>query len=347
MADENTPQAPLSIEERISALSAPEPARAPAEPQGEEVVTSAEETPTEPAVEQTEQATEEEEQRIADLNDLAAHIGVDVAELYNIEIPYTKNGEKRTFSLGDIKDRYQALEEATEAGVKAQKQLAAAQEAEQKFVKLAQEQAVVSTYQINEVEKAIIGQFQQVDWNGLRISNPGEFLRQQQNLQQSQEYLARIKHEAKNHFEQMRAQYSAHMEAKQQETTMREHQILMAAIPEWHNKEVEKADKEAIINYMFEEGYSPNELNLVYDHRAIMLARKAMLYDKSKKTGEAAVKKVITLAKRTLQPGGRTGGAEVAKQNERALTKAHRANPKSIDAAAARIALRIGPRKGG
>ena len=128
-----------SIEERISASLAPEPvAEAPAEaapvetaPEAPQLEAVEAEQPAEQAEqpEQTEQAEQTEEQpqasdetaeaveeealEVSSISDLAEHLGVETADLYNVSIPITDaNGERKEVSLGEWKDTFQNNERA-------------------------------------------------------------------------------------------------------------------------------------------------------------------------------------------------------------------------------------------
>ena len=89
-------------------------------------------------------------------------------------------------------------------------------------------------------------------------------------------------------------------------------------------------------------GYKPEEIDQVYDHRAIVIARKARMYDELVKNGDVAQKKVVKLQKRIVKPGARRTQAEAKADQSRGLLESHRKNPKDMNLAAARIQAKIG-----
>jgi flagellin-specific chaperone FliS len=74
-------------------------------------------------------------------------------------------------------------------------------------------------------------------------------------------------------------------------------------LPKWKDSAKAKAESAAIREYLATNGYDKNEINSVNDHRSIILARKAMLYDQMISKASVAAKKVENLPRRTEKPG--------------------------------------------
>ena len=53
---------------------------------------------------------------------------------------------------------------------------------------------------------------------------------------------------------------------------------MLDAVPEWKDKAIYERDRTALRSFLNEAGYSDEEINQAYDHRAILLARDAMKY---------------------------------------------------------------------
>jgi 2,3-bisphosphoglycerate-independent phosphoglycerate mutase len=67
---------------------------------------------------------------------------------------------------------------------------------------------------------------------------------------------------------------------------------LLEALPDWRDSTKRAAEQREIANHLIQLGYTPDELNELTDHRAVLVARKAMLWDraqavKAKQTQEA------------------------------------------------------------
>lgn len=73
---------------------------------------------------------------------------------------------------------------------------------------------------------------------------------------------------------------------------------LSEALPEWKDKKVAEAEQREVAEYLISQGYDPSELSELYDHRALVLARKAWLYDK-----RANLKPVASRTGVNVKPG--------------------------------------------
>ena len=81
-----------------------------------------------------------------------------------------------------------------------------------------------------------------------------------------------------------------------------EAQLLNNAIPEWQDSKKATTEKAEIKQYaMGTLGFTEQELNQIFDHRAVLGIRKAMLYDR---TQEAVKKKPVVASKaKVARPG--------------------------------------------
>jgi len=333
----SAPSSAPTIEQRIAAVIAPEPAQPapepkPAEPRAEAPQT---ETPEAAPAEAAEEADDFIE--VADLNGLAEHLGVDPADLYNIAVPYTKDGEKHEFTLGEIKDKYQQFEEAQTVREQAQRQLDTYREVEQRYVSLIQEQTQQTAAYFANVEKLALQPFQNINWPQLQVSNPAEYIKNMQALQQTQAQLAQMKQAASQNIAAQKQQWEAQQQTVRAERLAREQQALIRAIPEWRDPKVADAERLELSEFMLETGYTADEINNVDDHRALLLVRDAMRFRKAKTSGDVAAKKVVKLAKKLVKPGTRTN--DPAQTQAARAVKAHRADPRNVGAAAERIKL--------
>lgn len=147
--------------------------------------------------------------------------------------------------------------------------------------------------------EAVLQEQQQIDWDTLSKTDPALWVEQrnlyekrqaayQQNMQQRQ-YIA-----AQQEAEQAEAK-KAHIATQQQE--------LLAKLPAWKDAAKAGAERDAIKAYLKNEGYGDEDIAGIGDHRAVILARKAMLYDQMLSKATAATKKVATLPQKVERPG--------------------------------------------
>ena len=113
------------------------------------------------------------------------------------------------------------------------------------------------------------------NWEQLFNEDPIEFVRQ--------EALWRQKKEKKQLLLQEQARLLHQQQTDHQRMVQKriadEGERLLHAIPEWKNSEVAAKEKAEILEYGVSLGYSPEEMAQVYDHRAVILMRKAMAFD--------------------------------------------------------------------
>lgn len=139
-----------------------------------------------------------------------------------------------------------------------------------------------------------------IDWPALLETDPVEYLKQQHLSNDRQAKLQRIGYEQ----QQLHAKSQAE-QAEQMKAYMRTQQDeLLAKLPEWKDESKAKTEKTAIRDYLIKQGFADDALASIDDHKAVLMARKAMLYDQMIDKASAAAKKVANLPQRVERPGG-------------------------------------------
>lgn len=166
--------------------------------------------------------------------------------------------------------------------------------------------------------EGVLGAQQNIDWEQLLESDPTEYLKQQHLFQQRQAaYQKNIQEQ--QYLEKVNQQeYARHM----QTVLSTEQQALLDSLPEWKNEAKANEEKAAIRDYMLAQGFDKASLDNLMDHRAVILSRKAMLYDKTMAKASAAAKKVAEVPQKVLKPGsGEKPDTSSNKQNMERLKK--------------------------
>ena len=157
-------------------------------------------------------------------------------------------------------------------------------------------------------------QQKQIDWDALISSDPVEAMKQQHLMQKRQaafqDTLQQLQSiEAQNQAEQSK-QDATYREAQQQE--------LLAKLPDWKDPVKSAAESAAIKTFLKSSGFDDAAINGITDHRAVLLARDAMLYRQMMGKAQAAAKKVQALPARVVRPGvaesGKSDGRSAAMQ---------------------------------
>jgi hypothetical protein len=174
---------------------------------------------------------------------------------------------------------------------------------------------------------AVLQEQSQINWQQLAESNPAEYIRQRHLFEQRQAAFQQAQAEQARVYQLQQAEQVESVRqyiAKQQ-------QELLAKLPDWKDDKKAATAKQEIAKYLIETvGYAPEEvfpqqgadgritsLGKI-DHRDILLAHKAMLYDQLMSKAQAATKKVEKLPPKMERPGngeaGKVDGRSAAMQ---------------------------------
>ena len=136
------------------------------------------------------------------------------------------------------------------------------------------------------------------DWNSLYDDDPIAYVREKQIWDEKKEKLTAVS------AEQQRLQQEAYVQQQQQiaHVVQEGQQRILQIIPEWKNAEIASKEKSAIRDYGINVlGYSAQEMDAIYDYRALLGLRNAWL---NSKTVEATKKKPTQKAPaRVARPG--------------------------------------------
>lgn len=192
---------------------------------------------------------------------------------------------------------------------------------EQQQAELAQRDAIYSQL-LPKMEAQLKGELaNEPDWNTLYEDDPVGYVREKQLWDEKKEKLSAVS------AEQQRLQQEALVKQQTQIQQFVEYgnQKLLEIIPEWQNQEVALKEKAAISEYAVNTlGYTPEEIQQVYDYRALLGLRNAWL---NSKTVEATKKKPTQKAPaRVARPGttNRPKSAAPVKKAKQRLAKSGR-----------------------
>lgn len=137
-----------------------------------------------------------------------------------------------------------------------------------------------------------------IDWDRLYQEDPIEYVRQREVMRENKEKAEAIQSE------QQRLAYLSQQEQAQFMHQRLEHEkeALLAAIPDWKDAKKAQAEKALLVEFGQKIGFTPEELKSVVDHRAVLMLRKAALYDQMmSKRGN--IKPVTNNGPRPAKPG--------------------------------------------
>jgi hypothetical protein len=208
------------------------------------------------------------------------------------------DGKDVDVPLSELKNGYQRQADYTRKTMEAAEQRKAA-EAMQAQAQQERQAYVQNLQRLQAQDEAALQQQQNTDWQALLESDPVEYLKQQRIASERQARLSQVYAEqqriaAITQAEQAQAR-SAYLAQQQDE--------LLAKLPDWRDSAKAQAEKVALRDYLLEAGYDQETVSTITDAKAVLLARKAMLYDQMVGKASAAAKKVATLPQKVERPG--------------------------------------------
>ena len=206
------------------------------------------------------------------------------------------NGEEREIPLSELVKGYQLESDYRVKTSQAAEQARAAQ------AQFAQAQAMQAQYaQQLQAYQQQLAQMQPAPPDMALIqSDPVSFLQQQQAYQSWQQQMQATHWEA----QQLQAQQAAQMQQRSQQHLSEQSQLLLKAIPEWSDESKFQTEKTAVTEFLRKAGFSDEEIGRAADHRAVVMARKAMLYDQMVSKQAGATSKVANLPPKAPQRPG-------------------------------------------
>lgn len=118
-------------------------------------------------------------------------------------------------------------------------------------------------------------EFQGINWGELAANDPAQYVQKRHAFDERQRKLAL----AVGQLQQAKQQQAATEAESNQQRIFEEQKRLIERLPEWKDAKKAAAEAAKVREYLTKSGYGPDEVNGVTDHRAVILARKAMLYD--------------------------------------------------------------------
>lgn len=143
--------------------------------------------------------------------------------------------------------------------------------------------------------RAVMGE--EPDWEKLHAENPEQFALRHAEWERNMRRLEAIEAEQasirqKEQVEQQKA-FQKHLATEQDK--------LLNAVPEWKDASKREKDLADIRTYALKSGFTEQELNGIYDHRAVLMLRNSMLLDRARERQAAAGKAKPPV--KVLKPG--------------------------------------------
>ena len=137
------------------------------------------------------------------------------------------------------------------------------------------QQYMENLQQIIEGSASEMAQLTNVDWKGLKESDPIEYVTKREELREAQEKVQNLQ----NHREVARQKQAADTEVMRKSLMTEEHGKLVSALPEWGDSTKQAKIASDIKSYGLSQGFTDAELGSLIDHRSVLVLIKASKYD--------------------------------------------------------------------
>ena len=213
-------------------------------------------------------------------------------QLYTIKV----DGEETEVTLEELQNGYSRQRDYTRKTQELAQQRKAI-EAQQKEVSQKDE---IYSQLLPKMEATLKGELEnEPDWNALYEADPIAYVREKDIWNEKKQKLKAVQAESQ------RIQQESQMKQQQQIQQFVEYgqQQLLEHIPEWQDNEVASKEKMAIRDYGVNVlGYTPQQMDSVYDYRVLLGLRNAWLYHKTQQATKVKPTEKKAAA-RTARPG--------------------------------------------
>lgn len=236
------------------------------------------------------------------------------------------DGKEVEVSLDELKNGYQRQSDYTKKTMEAAEQRKTADAETQK----AQQERQAYNSQLQRMAaqlEGVLEQQSQIDWNALLESDPVEYLKQQHLFQQRQALYQQNTQER----QQLAQQFQNEQAQAHQSYLAQQQDDLLAKLPDWKDDAKAAAEKAAISKFLQAQGFGDEDISSIADHRHVIIARKAMLYDQVMANAKVQAKKVQEAPQRVVKPGVTTNG----NTDGRSAAAKHHAKSGTVESAAA------------
>lgn len=166
----------------------------------------------------------------------------------------------------------------------------------------AREERTRYEYGLNQANAVLAAQLQErtaEQWDALAKTDPAAWVAERSLYEQR--YAAYQQNQQQ--LQQLQAMSKAEAQAQRQSYLAQQQEELLAKLPDWKDAAKASAEKQALAKYLQEQGFEDSLISQIADHRHVLVARKAMLYDLMMSKASAAAKKVQAAPQKVVKPG--------------------------------------------
>jgi hypothetical protein len=321
------PEAPVETAEapepEVEMSDAPDIQAEVSEPETDEPTQEVEAT-DEPAKEEPEVTSEEIELEPAQVAQMLGleEGDISVDEAGAISLHAKVDGKPATVSLKDLRQSYQLAQTHEERLRDLGRERKAFQEESQAHLQRLAEHQGQMDQMVQALEAEYAADFQNVDWNTLRLEDPTEYNAKRMDYEDRRKRLEEYRARSHQQAQQLQGEFQQKLQETQAEGSRMLAETFQGSsyrnVPKWGQEESEKLAK-----WIMDQGFSAQDVSSVGVWQVFKWARDSMLREQELKAVKETVKKVAKLPKVT-KPGTSKAPREVQQGKVKEMKKRQR-----------------------
>jgi hypothetical protein len=261
-----------------------------------------------------------------DLTDYLTKTGVEADSFYKMPVTVKVDGESKAVPLSDVIKSFQLEGHFT-------KKSQALADEQRKFdsersqaIEVWRQNIAQAAALGNVARNQLLGEFQNIDWNKLRMEDPVKWAVMNQDFNQRAAVIDQHLSQAAQ-AEQQRQQLA---QQELMKNLPQEREKMLEIRPEWRDEQQFQAARTEMSSYARKLGFTDAEIQSVFDHRFMAVLHDASRYAQLQAQAPSAVKRVRT-APHVAQPGARQtrDPQQVARQQAKERFEKNRRDPQA------------------
>lgn len=270
--------------------------------------------------------TEPEGPEYESLEDYLTHAKLDPEAFQALPVTVKIDGESRRVPLSDVIKSYQLEGHVNNKSIELSNQQKAFEGEREAAIGLYRQQLTNAKALGDLAQAQLMGEFNQVNWNQLRQTDPVQWTALQLEFQNRSgainQHLREVAAAQEAQSEQLRQQQAALLP--------KERERMLERVPEWRDGAKFEADRKVMSSYAKQIGFSDAEMAAIFDHRHMQVLHDAAQFRALQASNPETLKRVRA-APQMARPGTRTQRDPKTVAKQQAIERFNK-NPRDLDA---------------
>ena len=208
------------------------------------------------------------------------------------------DGKVENVNFKDILASYQIQKNTTQKSQALAEERKEFTKVSQEKINLLKQQFEMNTALTNQLQTELMNEYQNVNWDDLRHTDPAEWSAKQQEMNVRYSNIQGLQAQLQGQQGVVQQQQTVEYNAKRNELLQAQQDKMLANNPTWSNTEIMNTEKAAIRSFLVDDfGFSNEDIATIVDSRAINIIQDAMKYRAGKKVATPKLKAVGKISK--------------------------------------------------